>query len=68
MSDSASHSSVDMVLGTPPALVVFTHYFGIVPLQSWVYILTIIYTFLAILRIILNLISKIPKKPREPFV
>ena len=54
MSQHPNHPAVDVALGTPPALVVFAHYFSLIPLQSWVYIVTITYTILATVRLIWN--------------
>jgi hypothetical protein len=61
MDDQSGHPAIDAALATPPVFILFTHYFNIVPLQSWVYILTIVYTFLAIVRITLTLVRSIFK-------
>ena len=62
MSHQPQHPVVDVALATPPALVVATHYFSLIPLQSWVYIVTLIYTILATLRLVWNWVKEILKK------
>ena len=66
MSDHANHPAVDVALGTPPALVVAAHYFSLIPLQSWVYIVTIIYTVLATIRLLWNWGKELVNKVDDP--